>query len=493
MAYEQEYHPKLQFPLDSNSYDITAEIGAGVCSKVYTAQCLPINSTVVAIKSIDLDKSNADFRNLVGRETNTSSLLSHPNILNPHSSFTAGNRLWVVMPFMSGGSLESIISSSSPNGIQEQCIAVILKETLTALSYLHSRGHLHRDIKASNNLLDDDGRVKFADFGVSLSFYASSSAYRLGSSTFSSQYWLAPEVTHSHKDYSFKADISYMMFSETFQDMVASCLDKDPAKRPSADELLKHPFFESCNGTSEFLAENLLHGLPSVEERFRATSKILEKGVGCDPNGDWASGLLLHHLMSSIIEGKGNEDEEFEVHDPVFSVQSSQAVIPCDDDGEGQQPAAGGRGNEVNAETMENELMALLTSLDDQKKKENKIFNQLGAETIDREDELEKDNARLRLELEREREQNLKLIQVVNKELQFLHQNERLRLELENEKLRLEKQNENLRLELENEKLRLELKRLKMNISLHQTLLLMTTIESIGFVVACSVCFPAYY
>ncbi|KAK5793811.1 hypothetical protein PVK06_034969 [Gossypium arboreum] len=200
MEYEQEDHPKLQFPLDSNSYNITAEIGAGVCSKVYTAQCLPINSTVVALKSIDLDQSNADFRNLVGRETNTSSLLSHPNIPKPHCSFTAGNRLWVVMPFMSGGSLESIISSSSPNGIQEQCIAIILKETLTALSYLHSRGHLHGDIKASNILLDDNGRVKLADFGVSLSFYASSSAYGLGSSTFSPQYWMAPEVIYSYEE-----------------------------------------------------------------------------------------------------------------------------------------------------------------------------------------------------------------------------------------------------------------------------------------------------
>ncbi|MBA0664462.1 hypothetical protein Goklo_004458, partial [Gossypium klotzschianum] len=352
--------------------------------------------------------------------------------------------------------------SSSPNGIQEQCIAIILKETLTALSYLHSQGYLHRDIKASNILLDDNGRVKLADFGVSSSFYASSSAYRLGSSTFSSQYGTAPEVIHSHKGYSFKADIwsfgittlvSTKKFSETFQDMAASCLHKDPANRPSADKLLKHPFFESCNGTSKFLAENLLRGLPSVEERFREASKILEKGVDCDPNGDWASGLLLNHRMSSIIEGNGNEDEEFEVHDPVFPVESTQAVIPCDDDGQEQQPAAGGRGNEVNAETMVNQLMALKTSLDDQKEKLNKIINQPGAETIDREDELEKENVRLRLELEREREHNLNLIQVINEEDPLLHQNERLRLELKNEKLRLE-----------NEKLRLELEKLKMHI-----------------------------
>ncbi|RZC00050.1 Serine/threonine-protein kinase BLUS1 [Glycine soja] len=90
------------------------------------ALCIPMNSAAVAIKSIDLD-------------------LSHPNIL------------WVVMPFMAEGSLQSIISHSHPNGLTEPCIAVVLRDTLNALSYLHGQGHLHR--------------VKLADFGVSASIY----------------------------------------------------------------------------------------------------------------------------------------------------------------------------------------------------------------------------------------------------------------------------------------------------------------------------------
>ncbi|KAG8481178.1 hypothetical protein CXB51_025986 [Gossypium anomalum] len=50
MAYEQEDHPKLQFPLDSNSYNITAEIGAGVCSKVIQPNVFPSIQLLLPLK-----------------------------------------------------------------------------------------------------------------------------------------------------------------------------------------------------------------------------------------------------------------------------------------------------------------------------------------------------------------------------------------------------------------------------------------------------------
>ncbi|XVF38391.1 hypothetical protein REPUB_Repub20aG0097400 [Reevesia pubescens] len=86
-----------------------------------------MKSTVVAIKAIDLDQSKADFDN-IRRETKIMLLLSHPNILNAYCSFTVDRRLWVVMPFMSGGFLQSIISSSFPDGLSKQCIAIVLKK-----------------------------------------------------------------------------------------------------------------------------------------------------------------------------------------------------------------------------------------------------------------------------------------------------------------------------------------------------------------------------
>ncbi|XP_059298960.1 serine/threonine-protein kinase BLUS1 [Lycium ferocissimum] len=322
MAYNQE--EQILYPLDSTCYRILDEIGRGVSAIVYKAICLPMNSSVVAIKAIDLDQSKADLDN-IRHEAKTMSLLSHPNILKAHCSFTVDRCLWVIMPFMSAGSLQSIISSSFPDGLSEPCIAIVLKETLNALAYLHNQGHLHRDIKSGNILIDSDGTIKLADFGVSASIYEPISAYGSSYSSSSSclmftdmagtPYWMAPEVIHSHTGYSLKADIwsfgitalelahgrpplshlppskslfmkitkrfrfsdyektknskDYKKFSKAFKDMVGLCLDQDPFRRPSAEKLLKHPFFKSSNKGPDFLVKHILQGLPSVEQRFR--------------------------------------------------------------------------------------------------------------------------------------------------------------------------------------------------------------------------------
>uniref|UniRef100_A0A0D3B156 Protein kinase domain-containing protein n=1 Tax=Brassica oleracea var. oleracea TaxID=109376 RepID=A0A0D3B156_BRAOL len=61
------------------------------------------------------------------------SLINHPNLLQAHCSFTAGHQLWVVMPYIAGGSCLHIIKSSYQDGFEEPVIATLLRETLKAL------------------------------------------------------------------------------------------------------------------------------------------------------------------------------------------------------------------------------------------------------------------------------------------------------------------------------------------------------------------------
>lgn len=92
--------------------------------------------------------------------------------------------------------------------LEEGCIAYILLEVVRALTYLHSEGRMHRDVKSANILLSGMGEVKISDFGVSGQLSGTMGFRRR---TFvGTPYWMAPEVIESTNDgdgYSFTADI----------------------------------------------------------------------------------------------------------------------------------------------------------------------------------------------------------------------------------------------------------------------------------------------
>ena len=77
-------------------------------------------------------------------------LVDHPNVLKSHCSFVSDHNLWVVMPFMSGGSCLHILKAAYPDGFEELVIATILREVLKGIEYLHQQGHIHRDVKVGN-------------------------------------------------------------------------------------------------------------------------------------------------------------------------------------------------------------------------------------------------------------------------------------------------------------------------------------------------------
>nr|VDC86291.1 unnamed protein product [Brassica oleracea] len=117
----QRLHKK-KFPLDAIDYKLNEEIGDGVSATVYRASCIPLNEVIELV-----------CRNGIRREVQTMSLINHPNLLQAHCSFTAGHQLWVVMPYIAGGSCLHIIKSSYPDGFEEPVIATLLRETLKAL------------------------------------------------------------------------------------------------------------------------------------------------------------------------------------------------------------------------------------------------------------------------------------------------------------------------------------------------------------------------
>ncbi|KAG4166709.1 hypothetical protein ERO13_A13G150300v2 [Gossypium hirsutum] len=259
-------------------YVLLDEIGNGGSATVYRAFYLPLNA-VVAVKCLDLDRCNNGSLENIRLETQTMSCVDHPNLVRAYSSFVVDRNLWVVMPFMSVGSCLHAMKKAHPNGLEE--IEICFKETLKALDYLHRQGHIHRDVKAGNILVDSNGAVKLSDFGVSACMFDSGDRQRCRNTFTGTPCWMAPEVMQAETGYDSKADIwsfgitalelahghpplseypplkvllmtvqnapprlGDKKFSKSFKDMVAMCLVKDPKKRPTAGKLLKHSFFK---------------------------------------------------------------------------------------------------------------------------------------------------------------------------------------------------------------------------------------------------------
>jgi serine/threonine-protein kinase 24/25/MST4 len=105
------------------------------------------------------------------------------------------------MEFCSEGSLGRLIKKKG--FLQEVYIAIIIKEVLSALNYLHTNKKIHRDIKPDNILINKAGEVKITDFGVSSKL---TDTLEKTNTLTGTPYYIAPEVI-AKELYDYKADI----------------------------------------------------------------------------------------------------------------------------------------------------------------------------------------------------------------------------------------------------------------------------------------------
>ncbi|KAL4312855.1 hypothetical protein GQ457_01G028420 [Hibiscus cannabinus] len=251
-------------------------LGRGTYGHVY-AGFNSENGTMCAVKEVKVitdDQTSKECLKQLNQEISLLSELSHPNIVQYYGSALGSDKLSVYLEFVSGGSIHKLLGEYG--SFKEPVIRSYTRQILSGLAYLHGRNTVHRDIKGANILVDPNGGIKLADFGMAKHISCSSMLSFKGS-----PYWVAPEVIMNTNGYSLAVDIWSLgctvlematskppwsqyegvaaifkiangkgfpeipnNLSKDARNFIELCLQRDPTTRPTALQLLQHPFIQ---------------------------------------------------------------------------------------------------------------------------------------------------------------------------------------------------------------------------------------------------------
>eukprot|EP01096_Ripella_sp_DP13-Kostka_P012763 TRINITY_DN5398_c0_g2_i1.p1 TRINITY_DN5398_c0_g2~~TRINITY_DN5398_c0_g2_i1.p1 ORF type:complete len:247 (-),score=89.82 TRINITY_DN5398_c0_g2_i1:45-785(-) len=203
----------------------------------------------------------------------------HPNIVTLYEAYDLLTEAWLIMENLNGGTLQNVVEKID---LAENEIAYIVRNTLEGLAHIHSKHIVHRDVKGANIMMSVCGDVKLIDFGVSYDLSVGGKVKIAGSPQ-----WMAPEIikrqpptvksdiwslgitilemtNHGppNKDSPIKAMLAIVSgekwnfsdpskWSADLSDFLGLCLQGNPDCRPSALELLEHPWIHTaCSRTA---------------------------------------------------------------------------------------------------------------------------------------------------------------------------------------------------------------------------------------------------
>ncbi|KAH7520751.1 hypothetical protein FEM48_Zijuj08G0178700 [Ziziphus jujuba var. spinosa] len=191
-------------PKSADSYEKLAKIGHGTYSNVYKARDRDTGK-VVALKKVRFDTSDPESIKFMAREIMMLQRLDHPNVIKLEGLATSRMQysLYLVFDFMQSD-LARIINCPGLR-LTEPQVKCYMQQLLSGLQHCHERGILHRDIKASNLLIDKNGMLKIADFGLA-NFFPPQQRRPLTSRVVTLWY-RAPELLLGSTDYGVGIDL----------------------------------------------------------------------------------------------------------------------------------------------------------------------------------------------------------------------------------------------------------------------------------------------
>jgi calcium-dependent protein kinase len=292
----------------SDDYKIIKKLGSGAFSEVFLIQD-KTKDILDCVKVIDKKSLSSYEGEDIMNEIQTLAEMDHPNIMKIKGYYQTNNHLYIISEYLSGGELfDRIIKAKK---FTEEVAASVMEQILSAVSYLHKHNIIHRDLKPENICFESphpDSLVKIIDFGTSKKVLtAEKLKSKLGTA-----YYIAPEVLAG--GYDMKCDvwscgiILYVFLfgnapfnartddeifskiklgkfkfpdstnvSQSAKDLITLMLTMNPESRPTADQCLKHEWFQKMRGKSvDFSTElNTLSNLAAFKAKSQFQKAVL--------------------------------------------------------------------------------------------------------------------------------------------------------------------------------------------------------------------------
>lgn len=282
-----------------DTYDQVRLMAIGGMAEVYRGRQRSLDRPV-AIKRMRPElKQNRDLQERFRREAKSSANFLHHNLAHVYDYRVTGDEAYIIMEWIDGFDLAEVIEKTGAIPIDVACI--IAQKILSGLSYVHSHGMIHRDIKPDNVRMSSRGDVKIMDFGIA--YDPSESTLTMPGTLIGSPHYLSPEQIVGSK---IDTRVDLFSFGITFYEMITG-------KKPFF-ETQKESVYERIKKGAYINPQNIVPEIPAF------ISKVIEQCLEVKASKRPASAEQLIVSLQQFIASNYTHDHEARLRQ--FLIQS---------------------------------------------------------------------------------------------------------------------------------------------------------------------------
>eukprot|EP01065_Artemidia_motanka_P035117 TRINITY_DN43028_c0_g1_i1.p1 TRINITY_DN43028_c0_g1~~TRINITY_DN43028_c0_g1_i1.p1 ORF type:complete len:559 (+),score=155.64 TRINITY_DN43028_c0_g1_i1:71-1747(+) len=328
------------------------ELGRGTFGTVFMALNVR-TGWLLAVKQLPRTTRSVQALEAISGEIDVMRRLEHPNVVGYYGTDVTPKHVHILMEFVPGGSVRTLLQRFGAFG--EAVVAIYGAQLLDGIAYLHSHDIVHRDIKASNVLVNEAGEVKLSDFGTSLVDPGSAQRSRdslplpTDGQIVGTVLWLDPEVLRGEAKHTWGSDV--WAYGCTLLEMASAWLPWHPKEFTSHMEALLFigkgaggPPLPPCTPTLRSVLERCFKPID-----LRPTASELRSDCFFDQEetagGSSADAAELDKTAEFLSKSPAQQDhldflQSTFSHIPSFLTDDDATPPPSDDDADAPPAAA---------------------------------------------------------------------------------------------------------------------------------------------------------